>query len=157
MNQITLPYEIRDVHDTDGGLHFDLHVEGKRIATEAIAGDVLDDMCHLTGETRESVAEAMQRDLLAYLEHQLATATLTTPQEDSQRPLRFQSKYTYKWWDVDQKVDKVIRGYVWYDVENAETGPESVPAIVRNKLRHEVHRLLTIEGSQAREIVDLSR
>jgi len=151
VNETTLPYEIREAPDPEGGVRLDLRVEGKRIATASAAYDVLEAMSHQLGLTREAVADDLRTSLLDLLKNQLDKVTVTEPREDPQRSLRFRSKYTYR------DFDNVVSGLVWYDVQTSETGPYGVPAIARNKLRHEVHRLLTGDGSRAREIVDLSR
>ncbi len=151
MNETALQYEIRDVPDTEGGLRLGLFVEGKRIATASASLDVLDAMSYQLGFTRDAVADDLRTSLLDLLKNQLEKVTVTKPQEVPQRPLRFQSMYTYR------DFDNLYAGLVWYDVQTSETGPEGVPAIARNKLRQEVHRLLTGDGSRAREIVDLSR
>ena len=151
MNESTLPYEVREVPDPEGGIRLELRVEGKRVATASAAADVLDDMQHLLGLTREVVAADLRSSLVDLLKNQLEKVTLTALQEDPETPLKYRCKYTYR------DFDDVYSGLVWYDVQASETGPEAVPAIARNSLRHEVHRLLTSDGSRAREIVDLPR
>lgn len=151
MNESTLPYEIREVPDPEGGLRLELHIEGKRISTASASADVLHALQETLGLTRDSVAADLRSSLVDLLKNQLEKVTLTPPQEDPQTPLRYRCKYTYR------DFDDVYSGLVWYDVQASETGPEGVPAIARNKLRHEVHRLLTSDGSRAREIIDLSR
>ncbi len=43
---------------------------------------------------------------------------------------------------------------VWYDVPSSTTGPDNLAAVVRNKMRSDVHRLLTEASPNARGIVD---
>lgn len=150
MSETSLPYEIRNVANPAGGFRLELFVEGERIATAAATGEILDDIRSHIGLSAESVEEDLRATLVALLKGQLEKATLTGPLEDPDHPLRFRSKYTYR------DFDEIRSGVVWYDVQTSEAGPEGVPAIVRNKLRHEVHRLLTGDDSRAREIVELS-
>ncbi|MEX1366146.1 MAG: hypothetical protein AB1Z98_23680 [Nannocystaceae bacterium] len=150
MSETSLPYEIRNVADPSDGIRLELFVEGERVATATATGDVLDGIRSLLGVSAESVEDDLRASLVALLKGQLEKVALTEPLEDPAQPLRFRSKYTYR------DFGEIRTDVVWYDVQASETGPEGVPAVVRNKMRHEVHRLLTGAGSRAREIVDLS-
>ena len=61
------------------------------------------------------------------------------------------SRYVYR------DFDTIYTGVVWYDVPTGTTGPESLAAVVRNKMRTEVHRHLSEATPNARGIVDLSK
>ena len=110
---LELPYEIREVPDPEGGLRFELQVEGKLIATASAASHVLDDMHHLLGLTRESVAADLRASLVDRLESQLDKVTLTTLLEDPQHPLRYRCKYTYR--DFNNIV--VLQALGWVELE----------------------------------------
>jgi hypothetical protein len=143
-----LQYEIREIPDREGGLAFELLVEGSRLGRASASVDILADMHAMLGMDREAVATTLRTALVDYLKHQLATVTVSEPVEDSQRKLRFASRFTLR------QGDHVQAGVVWYDVTESTTGPDSLPAVVRNKMRHEVHRKLTEPGSAARALVD---
>jgi len=151
MNDASLSYEIRTASDPGGGLRLELWVEDKRVATATASRDVLEVVEHQLGLRRDDVAKALRDSLEALLRHQLEKVSVSEPREDAEQPLRFLSTYTY----LDH--DMISMGVVWYDVQASETGPDELPAVVRNKLRHEVHRQLTREGTHARAIVDLYR
>jgi hypothetical protein len=151
MSDTSLPYEIRTAPDPGGGLRLELWVEDQRIATATATCDVLDVAQHQLGLQRDDLAKELRGSLEALLRHQLDKVTVSEPREDEEQPLRFIATYTY----LDH--DSVSMGIVWYDVQASETGPCELPAVVRNQLRHEVHRKLTREGTHARAIVDLYR
>ena len=71
MNETTLPYEIREVPDPEGGLRLELHVEGKRIATASAAADILDAVAHQLGLTRQGVADDLRTSLFDLLKNQM--------------------------------------------------------------------------------------
>jgi hypothetical protein len=146
-----LQYEIHDVPDPEGGLVIDLVAEGARLARAAASADILGDMQTMLGMDRASVAAELRAALLEYLKNQLATVTVSDPVEDPARKLRFKSRFTLR------SGHQIHTGVVWYDVTESTTGPESLPAVVRNKMRHEVHRKLTDPGSAARALVDLHK
>jgi hypothetical protein len=150
MTDTSLHFEIREVPDPEGGLRFELVVEGTRTARARASHDVLHDMHVMLGLRREEVANELREALRAVLTSQLEKVSVSEPTEDPDHPLKFRSRYTYR------DFDDVSTGVVWYDVPAGTTGPE-LPAIVRNKMRHEVHRKLTRDGSEARALVDLHR
>lgn len=148
-NDTNLHYEIREIPDPDGGLVFDLIVEGIRTARARASHAVLDDIRAVVGLERDDVAKELHDALRSVLTNQLEKVTVSEPTEDPNQPLKFRSRYTYK------DLDEVSTGMVWYDVSAGITGPDELPAIIRNKLRHEVLRKLTRDGTEARALVDL--
>ncbi len=144
-----LHFEITDVEAGDAGLRLELRVEGQRIAVASAAAEVLDAMQASLSLSREDVTVELRGALRDHLSRKLAQVTLDPPQADPPGSLRFISRYLLR------DGDTISTGVVWYDVETSETGPEALPAAVRNKLRHEVHRSLTKEGTHARAIIDL--
>lgn len=99
-------------------------------------------------ETSE-VTEHLKQALITALKSQEQDVEVTEVTEDSTRPLRFRGHYTHRFHG------EIATGVVWYDLTSSTTGPDDVPAVVRNKLRSEVYRLLTSAGTAARALVDL--
>lgn len=100
---------------------------------------------------QNAVAAELRSALFEYLKNELDTVEISEPVEDAAKKLRFHSKFTLKTGDL------IRPGVVWYDVTESTTGPDELPAIVRNKMRHEVHKKLTDPGSAARALVDLHK
>lgn len=148
MSETALPYEVRAVPDSEA-LRLELWVENRRIATASAVVEVLDAMQRHLGLAREQVAQELRASLEALLKNQLDKVTISDLREEGS--LRYVARYTYR------DFETVATGLVWYDVQTSETGPSEIPAVVRNKLRHEVHRRLTGEGTHARAIVDLTQ
>ena len=146
-----LHYEIREVPDPVGGLIIELSAEGTHLARATASAETLADLQSMLGMDRASVAAELRDSLLAYLKNQLAMVTVSDPIEDPTRNLRFRSQYVWR------SGDQIQTGVVWYDVTDSTTGPETLPAVVRNKMRQEVHRKLTDPGSAARALVDLHK
>ena len=146
-----LSYEIREVPDADGGLVLELLAEGLRLGRASASADILADMGVMLGLDRTAVAAELRSALVEYLKHQLGTVTVSEPVEDPARKLRFRSRFTLR------SGGEIQTGVVWYDVTDSMTGPESLAAVVRNKMRHEVHRKLTDPGTAARALVDLHK
>jgi len=142
-------YEIRDVADPQGGLILELLAEGQRVAAARAQADVLADMERQLGVGRAEVRAILASALVDQLKHQLAKVEVTPPQAEPPGGLRFVSRYTYR------DFDDISVGLVWYDVPTSVTGPEGLPAVVRNKMRFEVHSKLTDRSPNARGIVDL--
>lgn len=149
MPQQDLQYEIREIADPQGGLILELHAEGQRVAGARTAGDVLGNMEQHLGMGREGVRTILESALVEHLKHQLAKVEVTPPQADPPGSLRFVSRYTYR------DFDDISVGVVWYDVRTSTTGPDDLPAVVRNKMRFEVHSKLTDQSPNARGMVDL--
>lgn len=144
-----LPYEIREVPDADDGIVLELHAQGVRLARATASRDIIADIDAMLGVKKAAVEAELRTALVEYLKNQLATVEVAEPVEDSEKSLLFRARFT-------QTVgDEIRSGVVWYDVTESKTGPESLPAVVRNKMRHAVHRQLTTPGSSARALVDM--
>jgi hypothetical protein len=147
--QQDIHYEIRDVPDPHGALVLELHAEGRRLAGARAGAEVLADMERQLGTTRDEVRASLESALVDHLKHQLAKVELTPPIADPPGALRFVSRYIYR------DFDDISAGLVWYDVRSSTTGPDDLPAVVRNKMRFEVHSALTGQSPNARGMVDL--
>jgi hypothetical protein len=101
------------------------------------------------GMRRDAVRDILAAALTDHLKHQLAKVEVTPPQAAPPGTLRFVSRYTYR------DFDDISVGVVWYDVQTSTTGPDDLPAVVRNKMRFEVHSKLTAQSPNARGMVDL--
>jgi hypothetical protein len=135
--------------DPDGGLVLELRAEGQRIATARARADVLADMLAMLGLGRDAVRTVLEESLVDQLKHRLAKVDVATPEPVAVGGLRFVSRYVYR------DFDDISTGVVWYDVPSSTTGPEDLPAVVRNKMRFEVHRKLTEKSPNAHGLVEL--
>ncbi len=149
MPQQDVQYEIRDIADPQGGLILELHAEGQRVACARARADVLEDMERHLDLKRDAVRGLLEAALVDHLKHHLAKVEVTPPQAEPPGSLRFISRYTYR------DFDDVSVGVVWYDVSTSTTGPDDLPAVVRNKMRFEVHSKLTDQSPNARGMLDL--
>ncbi|HEX8436927.1 hypothetical protein [Archangium sp.] len=150
MSDGSLSFDIREVPDPEGGLVLKLLVEGDSIATARASADVLAQMQERLGMDRTAVAAELRLALREHIKKRFQKVlTFSKPIEEPSRPLRFHSEYTYR------DLDSVDAGLVWYDVRAGETGPESVPEVVRNKMRSEVHKHLTSSTTTTQEIIKL--
>jgi hypothetical protein len=146
-----IQYEIGEVPDPEGGLVLELRVEGERLATARASADVLAQMTADFGTARDGMRTFLEETLLRSLKQQLGKVEVSQPKAIPAGGLRFVSRYVYR------DFDTIHTGVVWYDVPLSTTGPENLAAVVRNKMRSEVHRLLTEASPNARSIVDLSK
>jgi hypothetical protein len=146
-----MKFETREIPDADGGLVLELRVEGKTAATARASADVLAQLNADLGSNRDNVKTFLEETLARDLKQQLAKVELTPPKAIPAGGLRFVSRYTYR------DFETIYTGVVWYDVPTSLTGPEDLAAVVRNKMRSEVHRLLTDDAPNARGIVDLAK
>ena len=149
MSNESLGYEIIESTTPDGGVVLTLVVEGSSVARATADATVISDMGTVLGIGREDVVTELRKALLGVLKTQGQFVEVSNLKEDPASKLRFSGRFIYR------LGDDVSTGIVWYNVNDSTTGPESVPAVVRNKMRHEVHRQLTDPGSTARALVDL--
>ncbi len=149
MNNIS--YDIREEHTEDGGLCLTLVVEERAIASASASGDALHDMHVSLGKERHDVRDELEDVLKRLLKNELGKVSIDELTEDPDRPLMFRATYTYR------DGDHVSRGLVWYNVETSQTGPEDLSAVIRNRMRHNVHKHLTSPNSDARALVDLHK
>jgi hypothetical protein len=145
-----IQYEIREIPDPQGGLVLELRVEGERLATARASADVLAQMAADFGTARDGMHTFLEETLVRSLKQQLGKVEVSKPKAIPAGGLRFVSRYVYR------DLDTIHTGVVWYDVPLSTTRPEVLAAVVRNKMRSEVHRLLTEASPNARSIVDLS-
>ena len=144
-------YEIRESVMPENGVALQLVVEGSPVARATASGTVLSDMSALLGLERDAVVSDLRKSLVDLLKTQGQFVEIANLQEDRGQRLRFSARFTHR------LRDEVSTGVVWYDVSTSTTGPNDVPAVVRNRMRFEVHRKLTGDGTAARALVDLHR
>ena len=159
MSDGSLVYEIREQpkERVGEGLVLELFVEGERVAIARASRETLEQMSQLLGMQRVAVAAELEKSLRAHLKSRLQKVPhLSKPVEDPSTPLRFISHYTYRR-DRDEHDEGVVleEGVVCYDVSAGEVGPESVPEIVRSRMRTEVHKHLTADTKKTRELIEL--
>lgn len=145
----SVTYEIKEMAVPDGGIALELVVEGSTMARASASKNILDDLEKVLGIGRAQVGLELRRSLRDVLKTSLQFVEIADVAEDSSRPLRFTGRFTYRF------RDEISTGLVWYDVTTSATGPEDAPAVVRNRMRYEVHRRLTEDGTAARALVDL--
>ncbi len=146
-----LQYDIREGQDPEGGIVLELWVDGACVSTATASANVLEQMAVDLGTAREDMRALLEEKLVENFKQQLAKVELTPPKAIPAGGLRFVSRYVYR------DFGNVYAGVVWYDVPTGKTGPEDLSALVRNKMRTEVHRHLTEASPNARVIVDLSK
>jgi hypothetical protein len=146
-----IQYDIREIPDPDGGLVVELRVEGDRVATARASADVLAQMAADFGTARDAMRTFLEETLVRNFKQQLGKVEVSQPKAIPAGGLRFVSRYVYR------DFDTIYTGVVWYDVPSGTTGPDNLAAVVRNKMRSEVHGLLTESSPNARSIVDLSK
>jgi hypothetical protein len=149
MTTESVGYEIRDASTPDGDLVLDLVVEGAVLARATASATILEDMRSRLGLDRAAVVAELKEALVDALKTRGQSVVITDLREESGRPLRFSARFTYR------LRNDITTGVVWYDVNTSQTGPDDLATVVRNKMRNEVHRHLTSDGSAARALVDL--
>lgn len=145
----SLGYELSESTTPDGGVVVELFVEGNLFARASASPTVLADMQCALGVDRGTVVADLREHLLNALKSHAQMVSIKGIVEDPKKRLRYEGRFSL------QLGKEITPGHVWYDVTESTTGPASVPAVVRNKMRHEVHRRLTSPGSSARALVDL--
>lgn len=135
----------------DGDVVLALLTEGRRVATARASRDVL---AQMEGQLSVERAE-VERDLRAALEslhaNELAKVTISRLREDAAGSRRFVASFVYR------DFRNVAEGVVWYSMRDGRTGPDDTPALVRNKLRYEVHTKLVGENQAATELLKAVR
>lgn len=129
-------YKIVDESNGDE-LRLVLLIEGKAAATAAATSDVVVQMQGLFGVAREAVLAELGAALERIYRNELDKVTIQRLRERAEGSRYFVASYIFR----DFK--NISEGIIWYDLPNGTTGPDNVPALVRNKLRYEVHSLLT--------------
>jgi hypothetical protein len=135
-------YEIVDESNGDD-LRLVLRVEGEAAAAAGAVSDVVAQMRDQLGMTREDVLTELRGALASLHRNELDKVTVQRVRERTAGSRYFVASYIFR----DFK--NVTEGIIWYDLPNGTTGPSDVPALVRNKLRYEVHSLLTAGNASA--------
>lgn len=126
--------EIRDISESEDQIRFGLFVENELFATAEVNEPVLTAMIQMLGKSRKEVAEDLIATLRDLFEKKLEKVQIRNLKETDR--LEFLAEYSYR------TFDKIEHGYVEYNVRTGETGPDSVPTVVRNKMRSNVHNQL---------------
>lgn len=119
---------------------------GEQIATARASEDVLKDMEQCLGISREDVKKELERALEMYGEGNLPKVQIARLKEEPAGSGHYIAEFRYK------DFGEVTTGSVFYDVPKGTTGPDEVPALVRNKLRYDVHAVL-VRGNVAAEAI----
>lgn len=150
MKPTVLSISINEVPTTDGSIRAEATMGGRRIIAAAAGPEVLNQMTQQMGMDRESIVAKLQTALTDFISNHLETVTISPPIESPEGSLYFTSFYTL----YLRSNDEIQSGIVWYDLPKSMTGPEDLPAIVKNKIRSEVHKSLTAPDSPARKLVE---
>lgn len=148
MSGESIGYEIRERKDPDGGVVLELIVEGSLFARATASSTMLDDLQTELGYDRDAVIAELRKSLRGALKAQKQFVEISDLKEGT--PLRFTARFTHR------LKDEISMGMVWYDVNSSTTGPDDLPAVVRNEMRLQVLRKLTSDGTVARALVDHS-
>lgn len=142
-----------DIHNESSGedLVLSLFVDGARVATARADAEALDQLSTQLGRTRADVEVDLRSALEALHANELEKVTLDNLREHPPDGLSFVASYIYR----DYR--EVTEGVVTYDVNKSVTGPEGVPALVRNKLRYAVHQRLVKGNRNAEELLKVFR
>jgi hypothetical protein len=135
-------YEIVDESSGDN-LRLVLRVEGQVVATAGARAEVVTQMHSQLGVTREGLLSELRSSLESLHRNELDKVTIEHLRERAPGSLYFMSSYLFR----DFK--NITPGVIWYDLPNGATGPDDAPALVRNKLRYEVHAKLTAGNPNA--------
>jgi hypothetical protein len=135
------PFELREVVDAEG-ITMELLVEGERLFSGRVRHVDLAEMFRMLRLTREDVVAQLGRELVARFEQERARINLSPPvlastaggEGDGDRLV---SRY------VTDGGAGVEAGIAWYDISSRSIGPDHVPALVRSRMRDDVHRKLT--------------
>ena len=135
-------YEIVDESKGDD-LRLVLRVEGEAAATAGAPSEVVTQMQAQLGMTREDVLAELGSALVSLHRNELDKVTVKRLQEHPVGSRYYMASYIFR------DFRNITEGVIWYDLPNGTTGPNDVPALVRNKLRYEVHGLLTAGNASA--------
>ncbi|MGH7438192.1 MAG: hypothetical protein ACRENE_21110 [Polyangiaceae bacterium] len=131
----------------DGDLVLALMVEGQRTATATASADVLEQMEHQLGTTPAEVGQDLRGALERLHANALDKVEISRLREEPGGSRRFIASFVYR------DFRDVVEGVVWYSMPDGRTGPDAVPALVRNKLRYEVHTRLVGESKAASDLL----
>ncbi len=134
-------FQLREVVDAEG-ITVELLVEGERLFSGRVRHVDLAEMFRMLRLTREDVVAQLGRELVARFEQERARINLSPPvlastaggEGDGDRLV---SRY------VTDGGAGVEAGIAWYDISSRSVGPDHVPALVRSRMRDDVHRKLT--------------
>jgi len=135
------PFELREVVDAEG-ITVELLAEGERLFSGRVRHVDLAEMLRMLRLAREDVVAQLGRELVAQFEQARARVNLSPPvlastaggEGDGDRLV---SRY------VTDGGAGVEAGIAWYDISSRSVGPDHVPALVRSRMRDDVHRKLT--------------
>jgi hypothetical protein len=143
-------FSIEDASDAER-LRLVLHVDGKPHADATATLPVVHDLCATFGISEEQVLAELRGALKALFANELENVRIDRFREEPAGSQRFVAKYTLR----DYR--DISEGIVWYDLNKGETGPEPVPAIVRDKMRYVAHEKLVAGNEAAEKLRELFR
>lgn len=130
-------FELREVVEAEG-ITVELVVEGERLFLGHVRHVDLAEMSRMLRLAREEVVAQLGRELVTRFEQARARVVLSPPvpagDGDGDRLV---SRY------VTDAGASVEAGIAWYDTASRSVGPAHVPALVRSRMRDDVHRKLT--------------
>ena len=149
----TLQSMALDIRDESSGdsIELRLYIEGLSWATARAGVDEVSLMQAQLGRRRQDIAQDLRGALERLHANQLEKVAIASLKEDPVGSRRFVASYLYR----DHR--ELTGGIVWYNVATGVTGPEFVPALVRNKLRYAVHQDLVKGNAAAEELLKAVR
>jgi hypothetical protein len=134
-------FELREVVDAEG-ITVELLVEGERLFSGRVRNVDLAEMFRMLRLAREDVVAQLGHELIARFEQERARVNLSPPVPASSAGGegdgdRLVSRY------VTDSGAGLEAGIAWYDISSHSVGPDHVPALVRSRMRDDVHRKLT--------------
>ena len=144
---------VRQLDDPEGGVRLELHAEGQRVASAGADADAVSDMDSLLGVDRRGLRSLLESALVERFELEQGMVDLGVPRVVAQTDAassddrRLVSQY------VRRGPESIAVGVVWYDPSSDTTGPDSVHAAVRSKMRTAARRQLAEKPRSAVQVV----
>jgi hypothetical protein len=136
---------------SDAGIRLVCYVDNKPWASASASADVISEMHAVLKLSRDQILNKLKAALDSLWRDELEKVIIDPASLHNDPPStpRFVAPYIYR----DYR--DVVEGLVWYDVGKGETGPSSVPALVRNKMRFVVHERLVAGNEAAEKLLEI--
>lgn len=128
-------------------VQFALVAQGRRLGVARAEAEAIKRMVAELEMSRTDVVDALKVALERLHGDELQKVSINRLREHPVDSGRYIASYVFR------DFRDVSMGFVWYDVSQGVTGPDNVPALVRNKLRYDVHAQLVKGNAAAEEIL----
>jgi hypothetical protein len=142
-----VPISISDqTHDGDQGVFLVAEVTGadKVFATARADENIVAQMGHQFDLSRKKIRDELEAALWKLHKNELDKVSIDRVHEEVPGSRQYIATF------ILRDLHELRAGVVWYDLATGDTGPDDVPALVRNKLRYAVHAQL-VKGNDAAE------